>query len=162
MLESEYVTLPPYFRAPLPGSLPRPLRRTGPHPKCLRPSRCQPQRTVARHCRSLRIRLLRLSLPTAGRWRFRRQPETEIPERPHRIRFRYRRPPASPGDWNTQRPDLMLYEGTVWYKRDFDCTVQPGHRIFVWFGAANYRAMVFLNGVKIGEHEGGFTPFQFE
>jgi beta-glucuronidase len=67
-----------------------------------------------------------------------------------------------PGDWNTQRPDLMLYEGTVWYKRDFDCTVQPGHRIFVWFGAANYRAMVFLNGVKIGEHEGGFTPFQFE
>ena len=25
-----------------------------------------------------------------------------------------------PGDWNTQRPDLMLYEGTVWYKRDFD------------------------------------------
>src|ERR1035437_9407362 len=26
-----------------------------------------------------------------------------------------------PGDWNTQRPDLMHYEGTVWYKRDFDC-----------------------------------------
>ena len=67
-----------------------------------------------------------------------------------------------PGDWNTQRPELMLYEGTVWYKRDFDCTIQPGHRIFVWFGAANYRAMVFLNGVKVGEHEGGFTPFQFE
>ena len=67
-----------------------------------------------------------------------------------------------PGDWNTQRPDLMLYEGTVWYKRDFDCPVPPGHRIFVWFGAANYRAMVFLNGAKVGEHEGGFTPFQFE
>ena len=29
-----------------------------------------------------------------------------------------------PGDWNTQRPDLMLYEGTVWYKRDFDCAVE--------------------------------------
>ena len=67
-----------------------------------------------------------------------------------------------PGDWNTQRPELMLYEGTVWYKRDFDFSVQPGHRLFVWFGAANYRAMVFLNGVKVGEHEGGFTPFQFE
>jgi beta-glucuronidase len=67
-----------------------------------------------------------------------------------------------PGDWNTQRPELMLYEGTVWYKRDFDITILPGHRIFVWFGAANYRAMVFLNGVKVGEHEGGFTPFQFE
>jgi hypothetical protein len=67
-----------------------------------------------------------------------------------------------PGDWNTQRPDLMLYEGTVWYKREFDCPTPPGHRIFVWFGAANYRAMVFVNGVKVGEHSGGFTPFQFE
>ena len=67
-----------------------------------------------------------------------------------------------PGDWNTQRPELMLYEGTIWYKRDFDCAKKPGHRIFVWFGAANYRAMVFFNGAKIGEHEGGFTPFQFE
>ena len=67
-----------------------------------------------------------------------------------------------PGDWNTQRPELLLYEGTIWYKRDFDCAKQPGHRIFVWFGAANYRAMVFLNGTKIGEHAGGFTPFQFE
>ena len=56
----------------------------------------------------------------------------------------------------------MLYEGTVWYKREFDCPTPPGHRIFVWFGAANYRAMVFVNGVKVGEHAGGFTPFQFE
>ena len=67
-----------------------------------------------------------------------------------------------PGDWNTQRPELMLYEGTVWYERNFDYAVQPGHRVFLWFGAANYRAMVFLNGAKIGEHAGGFTPFQFE
>jgi beta-glucuronidase len=67
-----------------------------------------------------------------------------------------------PGDWNTQRPELMLYEGTIWYKRDFDCARVPGHRIFVRFGAANYRAIVYLNGAKIGEHSGGFTPFQFE
>jgi beta-glucuronidase len=67
-----------------------------------------------------------------------------------------------PGDWNTQRPELLFYEGTVWYKREFDCPTPPGHRIFVWFGAANYRAMVFINGVKVGEHSGGFTPFQFE
>jgi len=39
---------------------------------------------------------------------------------------------------------------------------RPGRRIFVWFGAANYRAIVFCNGVKLGEHVGGFTPFQFE
>ena len=67
-----------------------------------------------------------------------------------------------PGDWNTQSPELMFYEGTVWYKRDFDYARKPGHRLFVWFGAANYQAIVYLNGVKIGEHSGGFTPFQFE
>ena len=25
-----------------------------------------------------------------------------------------------PGDWNTQRPELLYYEGTVWYERKFD------------------------------------------
>jgi beta-glucuronidase len=67
-----------------------------------------------------------------------------------------------PGDWNTQRPELFLYEGSIWYKRDFDYQLRPGRRLFVWFGAANYDAIVFLNGTKLGEHEGGFTPFQFE
>jgi beta-glucuronidase len=70
-----------------------------------------------------------------------------------------------PGDWNTQKPELLWYEGTIWYRRTFDApaaVVQPSHRQFLWFGAANYRAIVFLNGKKIGEHEGGFTPFQFE
>ncbi len=67
-----------------------------------------------------------------------------------------------PGDWNTQRPELMFYEGTVWYKRDFDYHAKPGRRQFIWFGAANYQAIVFLNGVRLGEHIGGFTPFQFE
>ncbi|HKE22227.1 MAG TPA: glycoside hydrolase family 2 TIM barrel-domain containing protein [Bryobacteraceae bacterium] len=67
-----------------------------------------------------------------------------------------------PGDWNTQRPELMLYEGTIWYKRDFDYPKKPGRRYFVWFGAANYHAIVFLNGKKLGEHVGGFTPFQLE
>ena len=69
---------------------------------------------------------------------------------------------AVPGDWNTQRPELLFYEGAVWYKRDFDYRRKAGRRQFVWFGAANYHAIVFLNGKKLGEHTGGFTPFQFE
>ena len=67
-----------------------------------------------------------------------------------------------PGDWNTQRPELLFYEGAVWYEKDFDYTPKPGRRQFVWFGAANYHAAVFFNGRKLGEHVGGFTPFQFE
>jgi len=67
-----------------------------------------------------------------------------------------------PGDWNMQRPELLLYEGAIWYKRNFDYTLAPGRRLFVHFGAANYHATVLLNGRLLGEHVGGFTPFGFE
>lgn len=67
-----------------------------------------------------------------------------------------------PGDWNTQTDQLFFYEGTVWYKKSFDYQRQPDTRLFVYFGAANYVADVYLNGEKLGHHEGGFTPFNFE
>ena len=67
-----------------------------------------------------------------------------------------------PGDWNTQREQLMFYEGPVWYRREFNYKKHDGKRVFVYFGAANYQAIVYLNGEKLGEHEGGFTAFNFE
>lgn len=67
-----------------------------------------------------------------------------------------------PGDWNTQRESLLFYEGSVWYKRSFDYTKSPKNRLFLHFGACNYLAAVYLNGEELGEHEGGFTPFDFE
>jgi beta-glucuronidase len=67
-----------------------------------------------------------------------------------------------PGDWNTQRESLLFYEGSVWYKRAFDYTRSPKQRLFLHFGACNYLAAVYLNGEELGEHEGGFTPFDFE
>src|SRR5271168_754580 len=67
-----------------------------------------------------------------------------------------------PGDWNTQREQLMFYEGPVWYRREFNYQKRADKRVFVYFGAVNYRATVYLNGEKLGEHEGGFTAFNFE
>src|SRR5258708_1823360 len=67
-----------------------------------------------------------------------------------------------PGDWNTQRESLLFYEGSVWYKRSFDYAKSPKNRLFLHFGACNYLAAVYLNGEELGEHEGGFTPFDFE
>jgi beta-glucuronidase len=69
---------------------------------------------------------------------------------------------AVPGDWNTQKERLLLYEGTIWYRKSFDYQRRPNTRLFVYFGAANYVADVYLNGEKLGRHEGGFTPFNFE
>jgi beta-glucuronidase len=67
-----------------------------------------------------------------------------------------------PGDWNTQMPELYYYEGTVWYKKSFDYKKNKDARTFLYFGAVNYNAVVGLNGEVLGEHIGGFTPFNFD
>lgn len=69
---------------------------------------------------------------------------------------------AIPNDWNTQNEKLFYYEGTVWFKKSFDYDLKENRRLFVHFGAVNYIAEVYLNGTKLGVHEGGFTPFSFE
>ena len=67
-----------------------------------------------------------------------------------------------PGDWNSQDDKLFYYEGSIWYRTKFDVTKSaPDHRLFVYFGAANYEADVYLNGKKLGKHIGGFTPFAY-
>jgi beta-glucuronidase len=68
-----------------------------------------------------------------------------------------------PGDWNSQNPEFLYYEGTVWYKKSFDyLKSRSSDKLFLYFGAVNYRADVYLNGIKLGVHIGGFTPFNFE
>lgn len=67
-----------------------------------------------------------------------------------------------PGDWNTQNDEFYYYEGSMWYKQEFDYNLEKGKKLFVYFEGANYKAKVFLNGKLIGEHKGGFTPFHFD
>ena len=67
-----------------------------------------------------------------------------------------------PREWNTQDPKLMLYEGAIWYRRKFDYSTKEGSRVFLHVGAANYESQVYLNGKKVGDHVGGFTPFDVE
>ncbi len=68
-----------------------------------------------------------------------------------------------PGDWNSQKKELLYYEGTVWYKKSFNYSPSlTESRIFVYFEASNYKTEVYFNGKKLGKHVGGFTPFNFE
>lgn len=67
-----------------------------------------------------------------------------------------------PGDWNTQDDKLFFYEGSVWYQRNFQVSKENRKHYFLYFDAVNYLARVYLNGELLGQHEGGFTPFQFE
>lgn len=68
-----------------------------------------------------------------------------------------------PGDWNSQHERLYYYEGSVWYYKQFQYKVENSQdRQFLYFGAVNYEADVYLNGEKLGKHVGGFTPFNYE
>lgn len=67
-----------------------------------------------------------------------------------------------PGDWNTQDDQLFFYEGTVWFRRQFDYQPRQGKRTILYFGAVNYEAIVYVNGQKMGKHVGGFTGFNYD
>jgi beta-glucuronidase len=68
-----------------------------------------------------------------------------------------------PGDWNSQDPKFLYYEGTLWYQRTFDYKkTNAANQLYIYFGAVNYKADVYLNGKKLGTHKGGFTAFNFE
>jgi beta-glucuronidase len=67
-----------------------------------------------------------------------------------------------PQSFLTHSPEMRWYNGLVWYQRHFIVHPKAGRRAFLRFGAVDYHAYVWLNGKKVGEHEGGFTPFAFE
>lgn len=114
-----------------------------------------------------------------GYYNYRYQPYDQLPEKNNSafynnyvakdkqelVEYNFDKSPTLtvPGDWNSQQEKLFYYEGTIWYKRSFDYTFSnENNRLFVYFGAINYKAEVYLNGKKLGTHEGGFTPFNFE
>src|SRR5215207_3677578 len=55
--------------------------------------------------------------------------------------------------------------GTAWYRREFDIPAEWLARdrvIILGFGAVDYLAEVWLNDIKVGEHEGGYLPFELD
>ncbi len=53
------------------------------------------------------------------------------------------------------------YHGVVWYYREIQLSIIPmlQGRLMLHFGAVDYFAEVWVNGVFVGRHEGGETPF---
>ena len=59
--------------------------------------------------------------------------------------------------------DSQEYCAAVWYERDFAIPENLRClRRLLHFGAADYRADVWLDGQYLGGHEGGYTPFSFD
>jgi beta-galactosidase len=59
--------------------------------------------------------------------------------------------------------DEKLYEFVSVYRRRFKLpTSARGQRVFVDFEGVMTASVVWVNGVRLGEYKGGFTPFSFE
>ena len=51
----------------------------------------------------------------------------------------------------------------LWYRRTFSVPSHwKGQRVLLNFGAVDWKTTVWVNGTKLGEHCGGFTPFAFD
>ncbi|MCX6992096.1 MAG: hypothetical protein NT011_03020 [Kiritimatiellaeota bacterium] len=101
-----------------------------------------------------------------GRWRFIVDQDPEY----HRG-LDYSRPTSLlhwetvpvPGCWNRYNERYDLFEGVAWFVREFDAGELPTEHVArLHFGGVNYLCDVFLNGQKIGSHEGGYTAFDLD
>ncbi len=58
---------------------------------------------------------------------------------------------------------IMRHQNYMWYKRSFTVPAGwTGRRILLNFGAVTYTAQVWVNGVSVGSHSGGFDAFTFD
>ena len=67
-----------------------------------------------------------------------------------------------PHTWNRTGPDYD-YLGAGWYFRRFELPQLPADAIVqLHFGAAFYKSRVWVNGVEVGAHEGGYGAHSFD
>ncbi|MBR5288461.1 MAG: glycoside hydrolase family 2 [Clostridia bacterium] len=51
----------------------------------------------------------------------------------------------------------------IWYRRSFTVPAEmQGRRILLRFGAVDFECDVYVNGVRVGGHKGGYTPFAID
>lgn len=105
----------------------------------------------------------RNKLDISGIWDFQPDPDRAGAEGGWATRLPGPRPIAVPGSWNEQYEDLFGYLGLAWYvRRTWVPQTWRGQRVFIRVGEASYQGTVYVNGARVGEHEGGHLPFAFE
>ena len=98
----------------------------------------------------------------SGLWDFRIDGKNEGFRKGWTKGFQKARKIAVPSSWNESLPDLRDYLGPSWYQTQFKSFQTSGQKTFLRFNSVNYLCDVWLNGKKLGSHEGGHLPFVFE
>ena len=104
---------------------------------------------------SKRIPSPRTRLSLDGKWHFSLTPIENPDDCPYI---------TVPSPWQADER-FRDHTGEAWYQHDFTLPADwlASNRVVVLgFGAVDYFAEVWLNGIKIGEHEGGYLPFEFD
>lgn len=67
-----------------------------------------------------------------------------------------------PHTWNVMS-EYSDYEGLAWYRRTFTAPLESrDSHVRLRFEAVFYLVRVWLNGQYLGQHEGGYSPFEFD
>ncbi|MFS0821668.1 glycoside hydrolase family 2 protein [Bacillus sp. 1P02SD] len=67
-----------------------------------------------------------------------------------------------PHIWQREK-EYVNYCGPAWYETEFNLdNIENEKKIFLCFEAVDFQARVWINDIYVGEHEGGFTPFEFD
>jgi hypothetical protein len=103
----------------------------------------------------------RQTLSLNGEWRFWVDPKDALA--PNSLNPRASRSIRVPAPWQVF-DGLHDYSGTGWYQCTFKLTTRmiDGRAVILCFGAVDYAATVWVNGRKVGEHEGGYLPFELD
>ncbi len=97
-----------------------------------------------------------------GEWQFALDHDASV-SRPSQVEWLQRIVvPFAPETSQSGIADTGLYRA-CWYRRWFGSPpLAADERLILHFGAVDYHATVWLNGVRLGEHEGGYAPFSFD
>jgi hypothetical protein len=106
------------------------------------------------------------TVPLSGEWRFATDPDDvgvdEAWYDPD-VALPDARDVDVPHAWQ-RHDDLREYVGTAWYRRtaSVDPDPDPDRRYRLRFGAVDYEATVWVDGVEVGSNRGGYLPFEFD
>lgn len=70
-----------------------------------------------------------------------------------------------PHTWNGidgQSGGDNYYRGLCWYKKEFSFKKKENKNYFIEFKAINSVTSIYLNGIYLGEHRGGYSAFRFD
>ena len=96
-------------------------------------------------------------------WKFKRQDEEQALEKSYEDKdWEHVNVPHT---WNAMdgADGSDFYMGGCWYRKEFRlAAMEEGKKVYIEFNGANSITEVYVNGIYIGEHKGGYSIFRFD